>query len=160
MRINILIFWIFSLVLSGLGCYIYQLAAFELFSDGDFMQSLQLSPNADTPMVAMAGAFILSIEGAVVLLVVLIVFLIAALIKKTKIVVGTRDFVPSYRRGNPAGLVVPLLAYAFTAFWIWDLVGTLRVKFFGIAILFNLVVVLITWTYAVWLLRLFEGKVE
>lgn len=94
MRINILVFWFFSLGLSCLGCYLYVLAAFELFLDGDYMQSLHLSPHADTPMVAMVDAFYLSIAMGVVLLVVLIILLVVAWFRKVKIVVGLHDFVP------------------------------------------------------------------
>lgn len=110
-------------------------------------------------MIAMADAYVLSIRMGTVLLVTLIIFLSIAWFKKVQIIIRPQDFFPAYQRGNLPGFIVPLLAYVFTFYWMWNLLETLRIKFFGLMLVFTLVIVLITWTYAVWLLRLFEGRI-
>jgi len=65
MKINKTIFWIFSIVIAFLSCYLFQLPSVQLYSDGNYMQSLNLPSDADTPAVAITGTVLLSI-GAVI----------------------------------------------------------------------------------------------
>jgi hypothetical protein len=65
MKINKTIFWTFSILVSLLSCYLFNMSSIQLYSDGEYMQSLKLPADADTPAVAIAGTVLLSIVAVV-----------------------------------------------------------------------------------------------
>jgi len=54
MKLNRPTFWIFSISIALLSCYLFELSSTQLYSDGDYMQSLQLPSDADTPTIPIA----------------------------------------------------------------------------------------------------------
>jgi hypothetical protein len=49
MKLNKYIFWITSLTISLISCWLFEKSSTELYTDFDYMQLLELPPDADTP---------------------------------------------------------------------------------------------------------------
>jgi hypothetical protein len=154
MKINRILFWTFSLCIALLNCYLFQLSSVEQYTDPDYMQSLQLPSDSDTPTVAIAGVVLLSYVSAVANIILLTAILPLACIKERQIKVVPGDFVPDFQKGRPFKTSVQLLAYLITAFWLWSFIKTTGIKFFGTMLLFTILAILVTWTYALWAVNL------
>lgn len=160
MKINKTLFWTFSLGISILSCYLFQLSSVQLYSDGDYMQSLRLSPDADTPAVVLAGTVLLTYAAAIGYIILLIALLIIVFLKEKEITISQADFILDFKNGRPRNIVVKLFAYVLTIYWLWNFIQTTKVKFVGSLLFFTIVATLVTWTYTLWTMNLARGTYD
>ena len=154
MRVNKAFFWTFSLAISLLSCYLFHKSSIQLYSDGDYMRSLQLSPDADTPSLAIAGTLILTFAATVGHLLLLVTFIIIAFLKRKEITINKTDLFLIFKKMRLVNTILQLLTYLLTAYWLWNFVETTQVKFFGSLLWFTIVAILVTWTYMLWIINL------
>ena len=154
MKMNKTIFWTFSILISLLSCYLFNASSIQLYSDGEYMQSLKLSPDADTPTVAIAGTVLLSIVAVIGHIILLGIFLIIAFLRNKEIEISLSDFKIDYKRNGLTKTLIQVLGFLLTAYWILDFIETTTIKFFGSLLLFSLVAIIVTWTYITWLINL------
>jgi len=154
MKINKTIFWIFSIVIALLSCYLFQLSSVQLYSDGDYMQSLNLPSDADTPTVAIAGTVILSIGAVIGHIILLGVFFLIAFFRHKEIEISLSDFIINPKRNRLTKTIFQAIGFLLTAYWLWDFINITQIKFFPNLFLFTLAAIAITWTYVIWLINL------
>jgi hypothetical protein len=154
MKINKTIFWTFSIVIALLSCYLFQLSSVQLYSDGNYMQSLNLPSDADTPAVAIAGTVLLSIGAVIGHIILLGAFLIIAFFRHEEIEISSSDFVINIRKSRVMKTFFQTFGFLLTAYWLWNFIDITRIKFFPNLFLFTLVAIAVTWTYVVWLINL------
>jgi len=118
------------------------------------MQSLQLSPDADTPAIALAGTILLTYTAAIGHIIFLLAVLTIAHLMKREIEIRPADFLLNFKNERLINIVIKLIAYALTVYWLWDFIETTKVKFFGSVLFFTIVAILETWTYTLWTMNL------
>ena len=94
------------------------------------MQSLHLSPDADTPSVAIAGTVLLTYAAIIGHIILLLAFLIIAFLKEKEITVGQAGLLLNFKKAKSVNIFLQLLAYLLTAYWFWNFIETTQVKFF------------------------------
>jgi hypothetical protein len=154
MKINKTIFWTFSIVIALLSCYLFQLSSVQLYSDGNYMQSLNLPSDADTPAVAIAGTVILSIGAVIGHVILLGIFLIIAFLRHKEIEISLSDFVINPIRNRLTKTIFQTVGFLLTAYWLWDFIDVTKIKFFPTLLIFTLLAIAVTWTYMLWLINL------
>lgn len=154
MKINKTIFWIFSIVIALLSCYLFQLSSLQLYSDGNYMQSLNLPSDADTPAVAIAGTILLSIGAVIGHIILLGMFLIISFLRHKEIEISVSDFIINHRRNRLTKTIFQVIGFLLTAYWLWDFIKITKIKFFLNLFQFTLVAIAVTWTYVIWLINL------
>ncbi len=154
MKINKTIFWIFSIVIALLSCYLFQLSSLQLYSDGNYMQSLNLPSDADTPAVAIAGTILLSIGAVIGHIILLGMFLIISFLRHKEIEISVSDFIINPRRNRLTKTIFQVIGFLLTAYWLWDFIKITKIKFFLNLFQFTLVAIAVTWTYVIWLINL------
>lgn len=145
-------------MISLLSCYLFQLSSVQLYSDGNYMQSLNLSSDADTPMVAIVGTVSLCIGAVIGHTVLLGVFLIIAFLRHKEIVISSSDFIVNVRKNQLTKTIFQIIGFLLTTYWLWDFIDITRIKFFPNLFLFTLVAIAVTWTYMLWLINLTKKK--
>lgn len=160
MKINKTIFWTFSIVISLLSCYLFQLSSVQLYSDGNYMQSLNLPSDADTPTVAIAGTILLSIGAVIGHIILLGVFLAISFSRHKEIEISSSDFVVNVRKNRLTKTIFQIIGFLLTAYWLWDFIDITRIKFFPNLFLFTLIAIAVTWTYVLWLINLTKSLKE
>ena len=160
MKINKTIFWTFSILISLLSCYLFQLSSVQLYSDGNYMQSLNLPSDADTPAVAISGTVLLSIGAVIGHIILLGTFLIIAFLRHKEIEISSSDFVINPIRNPLTKTIFQTLGFLLTAYWLWDFIDITRIKFFPTLFLFTLLAITVTWIYMLWLINLTKRLVE
>src|SRR6056297_3816137 len=123
MKLNKYIFWIFSLTISLISCWIFEKASTELHTDFDYMQSLNLPPEADTPMIPIAGGFIAAFFTAIVHGFVHLIFLIM-IIRKADLEIRLTFMIGKQvvRLQN----IILVIGYLICILWIYDYLTILR----------------------------------
>ena len=154
MKINKIIFWGISIVLALLSCYLFQLSSVQLYSDDNYMQSLNLPSDADTPAVAIAGTILLSIGAGIGHIILLGAFLIIAFLRHEEIEISSSDFVVNVRKNQLIKTVFQMIGFLLAAFWLWDFINITKIKFFPSLLLFTLTAIAVTWMYLIWLINL------
>ena len=160
MKINKTIFWTFSIVISLLSCYLFQLSSVQLYGDGNYMQSLNLPSDADTPAVAIAGTVLLSIGAAIGHIILLGIFLIIAFLRHEEIEISSSDFVVNIRKSRLTKTIFQIIGFLLSAYWLWDFFDITKIKFFPNLFLFTLVAITVTWIYVLWLINLTKSLKE
>lgn len=160
MKINKTIFWIYSIVIALLSCYLFHLSSVQLYGDGNYMQSLKLPSDADTPAVAIAETVLLSIGAAIGHIILLAVFLIIAFLRQKEIEISSSDFVVNVRKNRLTKTIFQIIGFLLTAYWLWDFIEIGRIKFFPNLFIFTLVAIAVTWTYVLWLINLTKSLKE
>lgn len=154
MKINKTIFWIFSIVIALLSCYLFQLSSVQLYSDGNYTQSLNLPSDADTPAVAITGTVLLSIGAVIGHITLLGVFLLIAFLRHKTIEISLSDFVINHKRNSVTKTIFQAIGFILTAYWLWDFINITQIKFFPNLFLFTLAAIAVTWIYVIWLINL------
>lgn len=84
MRINKYICFVCSLIISISISYFYSAYSFELFTDEEYVKSLNLPPDGDSLGIPIAGAFIVSFLFAIIHLVLHIIIFIFTIIDRRR----------------------------------------------------------------------------
>lgn len=155
MKLNKYIFWIFSLTISLISCWIFEKASTELHTDFDYMQSLNLSPEADTPMIPVAGGFIAAFFTAIVHGFVHLIFLIT-IIRKADLEIRLTFMLG--KRVDRLQNIILVIGYLVCILWIYDYLTILRIKFYQFNTLFLFFAILTTLIYSWWIINLFKNK--
>lgn len=158
MKLNKYLFWIFSLAISLTSCWLFERSANELYSDVDYMTSLNLPPNADTPMIPIAGGFIASFFIAIahgIVHAILLIFLIFN--KKRKRIhlnfkVGTRI--------NRFSNIVLIVSYIICGWWLLDYLSVATIKFYFYNTVFLVFAIATTMIYGWWVQFIFYRNPE
>ncbi len=155
MKLNKYIFWLFSLTISFISCWIFEKASTELHTDFDYMQSLNLPPEADTPMIPIAGGFIAAFFTAIVHGFVHLIFLIT-IIRKTDLEIRLTFMIG--KRVDRLQNIILVIGYLICILWIYDYLTILRIKFYQFNTLFLFIAILTTLLYSWWIINLFKNK--
>lgn len=155
MKLNKYIFWIFSLTISLISCWIFKKASTELHTDFDYMQSLNLPPEADTPMIPIAGGFIAAFFTAIVHGFVHLIFLIT-IIRKADLEIRLTFMIG--KRVDRLQNIILVIGYLICILWIYDYLTILRIKFYQFNTLFLFIAILTTLIYSWWIINLFKNK--
>jgi hypothetical protein len=155
MKLNKHIFWIFSLTISLISCWIFEKAPTELHSDFDYMQSLNLPPEADTPMIPIAGGFIAAFFTAIAHGIVHIIFLI--IITRKKDLQIKLSFMIGKQVDRLQNIILGI-GYSICLIWIYDYLTVLKIKFYQFNTLFLFIAILTTLIYSWWIINLFNYR--
>jgi len=155
MRLNKYIFWILSLTISLISCWIFEKASTELHTDFDYMQSLNLPPESDTPMIPIAGGFIAAFFTAIVHGFVHLIFLIT-IIRKTDLKIRLTFMIG--KRVDRLQNIILVIGYLICILWIYDYLTILGIKFYQFNTLFLFIAILTTLIYSWWIINLFKNK--
>lgn len=155
MKLNKYIFWIFSLTISLISCWSFEKASTELYIDFDYIQSLNLPPEADTPMIPIACGFIAAFYTAIVHGFIHLIFLIT-IILKTDLQIRLTFMIGKYVAILQN--IILLIGYLICMLWIYDYLTILRIKFYQFNTLFLFIAILTTLIYSWWILNLFKNK--
>lgn len=155
MKLNKYIFWIFSLTISLISCWNFEKSSTELHTDSDYMQSLNLPPESDTPMIPIAGGFIAAFFTAIAHGFVHLIFLIT-ITRKTDLQIKL-SFLIGKQVSRLQNIVLGL-GYLICILWIIDYLIILRIKFYQFNTLFLFTAILTTLIYSWWIINLFKNK--
>lgn len=155
MKLNKYIFWIFSLAISLISCWIFEIASTELHTDFEYMQSLNLPQEADTPMIPIAGGFIAAFFTAIVHGFIHLIFLIM-IIRKTDLEIRPTFMIG--KRVDRLQNMILVIGYMICILWIYDYLTILRIKFYQFNTLFLFIAILTTLIYSWWIINLFKNK--
>lgn len=155
MKLNKYIFWIFSLTISLISCWIFEKASTELHTDFEYMQSLNLPPEADTPMIPIAGGFIAAFITAIAHGFVHLIFLIT-ITRKTDLQIKLSFLIG--KQVNRLQNIVLGLGYLICILWIIDYLTILKIKFYLFNTVFLFITILTTLIYAWWIINIFKTK--
>ena len=138
--------------MSLISCLLFEKSSTELFSDSDYMQSLNLPPHADTPAIPIAGGFLAAFFTAIIHGLVHLVFLISIFLKKRKIQVNLMIG----KRINRLQNIVLTICYLICVVWIVDYLKILKIKFYFFNTIFLIVAIMTTLIYALWMIDIFN----
>jgi UDP-N-acetylmuramyl pentapeptide phosphotransferase/UDP-N-acetylglucosamine-1-phosphate transferase len=144
-------FFIFSLVVSLLSCLLFSMSIEELFSDADYVKSMNLPSNADSLMIPLAGGVAISLLVALIFVVLHLLFIQKIRKQKDQ---PTIDL--DLRIGRKYGLwrnISILFFYLIALFWIKTYYGDAEHKFYLVNTLFYVSALLMTLIIAVWMVN-------
>jgi hypothetical protein len=126
----------------------------ELFSDFDFMKSLKLPSDADTPMIPIAGGIAASLVMAIVYLI--LHWVLLKILRKnndnSKI-----DFDIRIRRKHELWRNISLIFfYLSSIYWIKNYIEVIEIKFYIWNTFFVIAALLTTFIFATWSVNLFR----
>ena len=154
MKINKFGFWVFSFLISLLSCFLFQVSSEHMYADKDYMTSLNVPSDADTPMVAIFGDFICTLLASIAHITFLLVFLINILQKAQQIHIFRFDLMINFKENSASKSAVQILTYCVTFYWVYDFIEITKIKFFASLLLFTIIAILVTWTYLLWAINL------
>ena len=131
-------------------------ASMELHTDEDYMSSLNLPSNADTPTVAIAGGFLAGFFAGLGHLVTHTIFLIWTILKKDFQEVRLNLFEIGGQRGKDIAII--LFAGLISGIWIYDFLVTLKIKLFLFNLIFMGIAIAVTFIYAIWIKNLADNR--
>lgn len=155
MKLNKYIFWIISLTISLISCWLFEKSSTELHTDFDYIQSLDLPPVADTPMIPIAGGFIAAFFTAIVHGFVHLIFLIA-ITRKSDLKIRL-TFLIGKQVGRLQNIVLSI-GYLICILWIYDYLTILSIKIYQFNTIFLFIAILTTLIYCWWILNLFNKR--
>jgi len=119
------------------------------------MQSLNLPPEADTPMIPIAGGFIAAFFTAIVHGFVHLIFLIM-IIRKADLEIRLTFMIG--KQVDRLQNIILVIGYLICILWIYDYLTILRIKFYQFNTLFLFIAILTTLIYSWWIINLFKKK--
>ena len=155
MTLNKYIFWIFSLTISLFSYWMFKKALKGLYTDFDYMQSLNLPPEADTPMIPIAGGFIAAFFTAIAHRFVHLICLIT-IIRKADLEIRLTFMIG--KRVDRLQNIILVIGYLICILWIYDYLTILRIKFYQFNTFFLFIAILTTLIYSWWIINLFKNK--
>ncbi len=155
MKLNKYIFWITSLTISLISCWLFEKSSTELYTNFDYMQSLELPPDADTPMIPIAGGFIAAFFTAIAHGFVHLIFIVV-LIRKTDLRIRLTFTIG--KQVDKLQNIILVIVYSICILWIYDYSTILKIKFYQFNTLFLPSAILTTLIYGWWILNLFNNR--
>ena len=152
MTMNKYRFFTLSLVVSLSCCFLFSMSTFELFSDADYVKSLNLPSNADTLMIPVAGGVAISLTVALAFVIIHLLFL--RMLRKQK---GQPIIDLDLRVGKKYALwrnVTLLFFYMIVLYCIKSYVGIAEHKFYLVHTLFYISALLTILIFTIWLVNL------
>jgi len=156
MKINKYIFWSVSLIFSLISCWLFERSSTEIHSNADYMQSLNLPSNADTPMIAIAGGFIAAFFTAIIHAIAHLIILVILILKRMKKYIQL-NFNIGLKISRFQNSIL-IIGYIICGLWIYDYINLLRVGFFIYSTIFLLFAIITTLIYCCWILNIITKK--
>lgn len=158
MRINKYIFWICSLIISLISCWVFERSSTEIYSNSDYMLSLNLPSDADTPVVAVASGFMAAFFTGIIHLITHLIILIILFVTKS---IRTISIVFTISKTDSAlHKIILIVTFLIIALLIKDYIYLIKIGFFIYSTIFLIIAILTTLIYAIWIMNLLIKKIK
>jgi len=145
-------FFTLSLVISLLSCLLFGMSIFELFSDAEYVKSMNLQSNADSLMIPAMGGFTISLIVALFFVMLHLLFLLRIRKLKQQSTIDLGLWVG--KKYTLLKNIILIISYLIALFWIKSFIGITEHKFYLINTIFYISALLTTIIYAIWLINL------
>lgn len=144
-----------SLFVTLTSCFLFAGSTMELFSDMDYIRSLQLPSDGDSTMIAIGTGVL----GSLFMMLVYLIFhpVVMFILKKKQQNMLDLNVLIGKKHSIATNILLGIL-YVVAFGWIKDYVGCVSVKFFTLSTLFLIFAESATYVFAVWMVNILKSK--